>query len=561
MNRIRLTESMIRAATTPESFQRGQSYFNQGAISNAAIQSNVLSGDCEGTQSPYYHVRVELDDAGIRFANCTCPYEFGGFCKHIVALLLAYIHNPKEFTARESPNELLAGLSRDDLLALMTKLIERQPDLYDWVQAAIAAPSPDKSKKTRRKKVDADVYRRQVRNILHRLDGMRMSEAYWHVGGLANELRGVKDNAIKFLEQDDAETALGILLALLEEAHDAFDYIDDSNGELGACLDEMGLPLAEAILSLELSAVERERLVQQLQKLDRRLSDYGVEGAASIALQATRYGWDEIPSHPHVAVRDDEDAEDTDEEDEEYAAYHESQSWDAPIGDLTEAKLNVLDRQGKTDEYLALCKKEGKHLRFVLKLCELGRMTEAIGFAQKHLTAASEALQLAQKLRELNRVEESIVIAERGLELAPSRAGLGAWLGPIEESRGRTREAFDAFFATFAEMPSLETYKTLKRLAEPAWHKTQAQVMGALNKSHNHQVLAEVYLFEEEWDEAIQVADKRDVWYTVIATVADGVIEHRPEWVIRVSIKQAEHLIGKTQSKYYRDAAEWLKRT
>jgi uncharacterized Zn finger protein len=277
---------MIRTATTPESFQRGKSYFEQGAISNAAIQGNVVSGDCEGTQSPFYHVRVELDEAGIRSADCTCPYEFGGYCKHIVALLLAYVHTPKEFETRESPSELFADLSRDDLVSLMTELIERQPELYDWVHAAIAVPSTDKSKRTRHKKVDAEVYRRQIRNILHRLDArsVRMSEAYWHVGGLASELRGVKDNAMKFLEQGDAETALAILLALLDEAHDAFDYIDDSNGELGACLNEMGLSLAEAILSLEMSAVEREQLVQQLQKRDRHLSNM-----ASKARRALRF--------------------------------------------------------------------------------------------------------------------------------------------------------------------------------------------------------------------------------------------------------------------------------
>jgi uncharacterized Zn finger protein len=107
MSRIKITESTIRAAATPENFQRGKPYFEQGAVSNAAIQGNLVSGDCEGTQSPFYHVRVELDEVGIRFAHCTCPYEFGGYCKHIVALLLAHVYTPKEFAKRESPVELV----------------------------------------------------------------------------------------------------------------------------------------------------------------------------------------------------------------------------------------------------------------------------------------------------------------------------------------------------------------------------------------------------------------------------------------------------------------------
>jgi hypothetical protein len=67
--------------------------------------------------------------------------------------------------------------------------LEREPDLYDFVQAMLAAPSKDKSKKTRTEKTDADVYRRQVRDILHSLDGMRASEAYWHVGARPSDER------------------------------------------------------------------------------------------------------------------------------------------------------------------------------------------------------------------------------------------------------------------------------------------------------------------------------------------------------------------------------------
>ncbi len=568
MSVVRITESMIRAGTTPESFQRGKAYFDDGAISNAAIQGNVVSGDCEGTQSPFYHVRVELDDVGIRSTDCTCPYEFGGYCKHIVALLLTYIHKPKEFSARQSPAELLAELSRDDLLVLMTKLLERQPDLYDWVQAALAVPARGESKKPRRKAVDDQVYRRQIRNILHSLDGMRASEAYWRVGGLAKELEEVAENAMKFLDHGDAETALAILLALLDEAHDAFDYIDDSDGELSGFLDGLGQPLAEAILSLEVSQIEREKLVQTLKNLDKHLSGYGVEGAVGIALQAAEYGWGDVPARARsvpMADEDEEDEDDYDEEDGDESAdgYSRSPSGDrfaSLTTDLTEAKLNVLNRQGKTDDYLALCQKAGKHLRYALKLCEIGRASEAIQFAPAHLATADEALQLAEKLRDLKRVDDAVAIAERGLTLAPPKGRLGAWLGPIQESRGRTRAAFDAFLASFAEQSSLETYKTLKRLAVSTWDKTRAQVMDVLEKSHSAQTLAEVYLFEGEWDEAIKIASKRDAWYALVAVVADGVIAHRPEWVIQVSVKQAEDLVARTQSKYYRHAAEWLAR-
>lgn len=548
----RITESMIRTGASPESFARGKEYFHNDVISNAAIQGNTLSGDCEGTTAPYYRVRVELDDAGIRSADCSCPYEYGGYCKHIVALLLHYLHKPKDFVVRQSPNELLGDLSREDLVVVVTKLLERDPDLYDFVQAMIAAPTRKGAKKSRKKAVDTEVYRRQVRNIMHSLDGMRASEAYWHVGGLANELRGVVENARKFLDANDAEAALEILLALLEEAGGSIEYIDDSGGEVGSFMSELGAPLAEAILSLDLSEVERLRLIERLNKVSKHLGDYGMDDAIPMAIKAAEYGWNEMPPKS-------DEAEDEEWDDDEYAENYGYESHVTET-DFTDVKLNILARQNRHDEFLTLAKKQKKNLRYVLMLCDLKRTAEAIKFAEKHLQTADEARELAEKLRELKHFDEAIAIAERGLNLAPPKARLGTWLGPIQESRGDDVRAFDAWLAAFAEQPSLDIYKTLKRLAENKWDKSRPQVMGVLKKSGSDQVRAEAHLFEEEWDEAIKIASKREVWYEVRAIVADAVIERRPEWVIEISLKEAEELIGRTQSKYYVHAAEWLAR-
>ena len=574
MNLPKLTESIIRAASTPQSFERGQDYYQSGAVSNTAIQDNLLIGDCEGTQAPYYRVQVELNEAGIRSANCTCPYEYGGLCKHTVALLLTYVHHPKQFAVRQDPADLLADLDRDDMVALMTQLLRERPELYDWVEAAIAAPTKSgQSKKTRRKKVDAEIYRRQVIGILHSLDGMRASEAYWHVEGLTHQLREVQETATKFLDAGDPETALAILMAIVEEGGHGIEYIDDSDGFFSSYMNSLGQPLAEAILSLDMSAVEREKLMQQLEKQSRYLASYGMEGGLDLAIQAAMLGWSEArapgveskltasrrAARSRVVDEDNEEPEEyeKDWEDEE----SDDDEWRARTpGDLTEAKLNVLKRQSRTDEYLALCKKTGRHLRYALMLCDLKCMPEAITYAEKHLTSAGDAHQMAERLRELGGVAEAIAMGERGLKLAGSKVHLGEWLGPIEEAQGRTKQALQVWLAAFPEHPTLPTNETLKRLAGKTWRDLQPQVMEMLRKSHDAMTLAQVLLSEQEWDEAIKVAERRDVWYTVIETVADAVVPHRPEWVARMSIKQAERLMEKADSKNYPLAANWLKK-
>ena len=561
----KITESMIRAGAGPESFHRGEEYYRDGAISNAAIQGALLSGECAGTYAPYYRVQVELDEAGIAEASCTCPYEFGGYCKHIVALLLAYLHHPKSFTARKAPAELLADLDHNDLVAILIKLMQEQPEVCDRIETLISVPSRSRKK---RKKVDIEVYRRHVIDIVHSLDGMRMSEAYWHVGDLANQLHEVQQSAVKFLDAGDAATALEILLVLLEEASRAIEYIDDSDGELGGYVGELGTLLAEAILSMELSLIERAKLADKLEKLIKYAGDYGMEGNLHIAVQAAKFGWDDVPVETATfrrtvsAINEDDERDEDDDWDKEVAYELHERDWPAAanIDDLTEAKLNVLDRQGRTEDYLALCKKEQRHLRYALKLCDLKQVTDAVKYAKKHLATADEIRHVALRLRESRLLVEAIEVGEHGLKLKGPRAGLGEWLGPLEEAQGRTKQALTAWLAAFPEQPSLEAYKTIKRLAESGWGRLRPKVMAKLRRSYDKQVLAEVLLLEEEWDEAIKVAEGREVWYPIVETVADGVIPHRPEWVVQISLKHAERLMTEVKSKNYPIAAAWLKR-
>jgi len=559
----KITESMIRAGASPESFRRGEEYYRGSAISNTFIQGMLLSGECAGTYAPYYRVQVELDQAGIADASCTCLYEYGGYCKHLVALLLAYLRHPKSFAVRKAPAELLSDLDHNDLTTILTKLIQEQPDLYDRIEAMTSVPST--SKKKRRKKVDIEVHRRHILGIIHSLDGMRMSEAYWHVGGLANQLREVEESAMKFLDAGDAESAVEILLVLLEESSRGIENIDDSNGELGGFVGDLGTPLAEAILSMDLSQVERDRLVRRLEKLIDYAGDYGMEGNLDIAVQAAKYGWDDAPKEKaspqgegSIFYEEDEPDEDEDWDEDEFREL--GFPVDSGFDDLTEVKLNVLDRQGRTEEYLALCKQEGRHLRYALKLCDLKQIEVAVKYAKKNLTTAEETLEVARRLRESRWVTEAIEIGEHGLKLKGSKASLGEWLGPVEEAQGRTKQALTAWTAAFGEDPMLDIYKTIKRLAGTGWGRLRPEVMASLRKSQDKQVLAEVYLLEEEWDDAIKVAAGRDVWYTVAEIVADGVIQHRPEWVVQISLKHAERLMAEVKSKNYPIAAAWLKR-
>ena len=135
----------------------------------------------------------------------------------------------------------------------------------------------------------------------------------------------------------------------------------------------------------------------------------------------------------------------------------------------------------------------------------------------------------------------------------------GVWLGPIEETQEQIVQAIQVYQAAFTSLPSLELYSTLKKLSGVNWGNSRPVLMQVLQASHHTDVLVDVYLSEEEWDQAISVADKAGEWdYSLIEKVADAVFPFRPDWVIQASRKQADGLIAKTQSKYYAIAARWL---
>jgi hypothetical protein len=93
----------------------------------------------------------------------------------------------------------------------------------------------------------------------------------------------------------------------------------------------------------------------------------------------------------------------------------------------------------------------------------------------------------------------------------------------------------------------------------PGWEMLRTNLMQVLQVSHHADVLVDVYLFEETWDQAIGIADQAGEWnYSLIEKVAEAVLPFRPDWVIQASRKQAEGLIAKTKSKYYCVAARWL---
>jgi uncharacterized Zn finger protein len=533
----KLTENILKSLSSPESFTRGHDLYQSDAVFDTFQKNDLLTGKCEGSSAPFYQIQVQLDEGGIQKASCTCSYDWGGYCKHIVALMLTYMHNPDAFIEQKNINDLLGQLDKDALVHLITKMVDKNPDLYSWLQTAIPAVSakshPTQQRNKRKTEVSKTAYKRQIQSILHSMQGYRMSEAYWMMGGMVDQLDHVRDRAYDFLEADDAQGALIILTTLLTEVSGSFEQFDDSDGELGGFFSELALPLVEAILSANLSKTERHNLFNKLEPVVEELGAYGIDDL-DVILAALNLGWSE-------------------------EVLDEQEDYDFEESILTEAKLNILERQNRVEEYLKLCLEVGEYRRYILKQIEVGEFEKAKEVAWITITQASDALVIAKSLRDAGHLSDALHLAEKGLDLDGRKHELGVWLGPIEETQGQIDKAIKAYQAAFTSLPSLTLYGTLNKLSGRNWGDLKPVLMQVLQASPHMDVLVDVYLSEEEWDKAISIANKAGEWnYSLVEKVADAVIPFRPDWVIQASRNQAEGLIAKTQSKYYVIAARWL---
>lgn len=534
---MNITDAVLQSISSPESYARGSKLFQAGAVYDTFRQEKVITGKCEGSSAPYYQVRVKIDEGGIQESSCTCSYDWGGACKHIIALVLTYIHHPDAFNEQKRIDDLLADFDKQSLVCLIDKLVTENPELYFWVLNAVQT-SPEKGKPAqsrdkRKTQVSKTEYRRQIQSILHSLHGYRRSEAYWMMGGMVSQLQHVRDTANAFLDAGDADGALVILSALFTEVSGSYEEFDDSDGELGSFLEELALPTVEAILSAELNKSERNRLSKELEPIINDLSSYGIE-QMDVILTVLEEGWSvDQGINPEVFVHGD--------------------------AILVEAQLNVLERQDRPEEFLQLCLETGQYLRYILKQIEVGAYDQAVSTALKTLTQSEEALQVSKKLRDAGHMEDALRLAEKGLVLDGSKHSLGTWLGPIEETQGRRAQALQAYQAAFESMPSLVLYQTLKTISESDWEIMKPVLMRVFEGDRFADTLVDIYLNEEEWDAAIAVANRIGDWqYNLIEKVADGVISVRQDWVIQACQKQAQSLIDKTQSKYYAIAGRWL---
>lgn len=585
-----IPDSTILRHTTPTIFQRGQDYYKQGAVIELIQRGTTLHANVEGSDYQPYQVRVEFDTAGITAATCTCPYEGTGWCKHIVATLLAIRATPEQISVRPPLEQLLTTLNRDQLQALLLTVAQRLPTASDILETQILLlqpASPDvqldpAAPAKRRTPIDPKPFRRQAQSILGAVHGMRSgTDIYSYTSGAVESMRQLVQQAQTFTENGDGYSALTILDAITDEYVDHWFEMDDSDGEAGAFFEELGEAWAEALLMADLTPAEREEWADKLENWQDDAEDYGVDVGFQVAQAAAEQWWDDpllqrvlqgdivawqtrlAPIADAATEEEWEDEEAWDEEaweDEE----EEEQGEDSWYADqLIVIRLKVLERQGRCQAYLHLAQATGKMQHYVTMLARQGQTEEAVEQGLQHLTTAGSALALARALRDQQELTASLRVAEHGLGLAEPRDELASWLCDLARGLELQELALRAAEVAFRSSPSLSTFRTVQELAGASWDKLHPLLLEHLRQKSQMWIYStpavEIFLSEGLIDDAINVVEHGGA-YSMVDIVMDAAITQRPAWVVQGGKERAEEIIGAGKSDRYDQAVRWLEK-
>jgi uncharacterized Zn finger protein len=537
------SETLIQRHSSPESFRRGQEYYRQGSVISLIQRGKELGAEVAGSQFAPYNVRVVFDEAGIIEASCSCPYEWGGLCKHIVAALLACVNEPESVRELPALEEMLSGLEKEELKDLLLKLAERDPSLTGIIEGELALSASSEPRP-----VNADAIRRRLRASIQAPGYMESYDDYWHPSGDLDEARHILEGAWSLIRADDTPGALPVLEAITEEYLESPDKPDwemlgDYGGELLDFFEEVGAAFTEALLSVELTPQERENYSAKLDVWCGELGDYGVGDTFGAAFRAVEQGWFYPPL---VRVLEGKIPDD---------AFFE-ELLDDP---LTIARLNVLERQGHHEEYLRLSEAAGEDTSHAIMLAQLDRAEEAVEYASKHLCTPEEALAVARALREQGDTEDALRVGERGLSLEGRKNRLAGWVRDLAEGLGRHGLALEAAVAAFHADPGLVPYRRVRELAGERWPEHRERLLDHLRQSTSYLPTGqvEVFLHENLIGDAIAAVEGKPVG-ALVAKVADAAIESHPEWVIETCRRPAEEIMDESRSKYYDEAVNWL---
>lgn len=530
--------------------QRGMRYVEEGRVGPIREADDAIDATVSGERE--YAVRVSLDGWRI-VSNCTCPIgETGAFCKHCVALSLAWLRppaadsNPAHGKTRRGAasgahvdpvKPFLAGLAHDALIELITGEMDRDVDLAARIRLRAATSAS----------AGEGIW--ALEQAVDRVTNTRGLLRYGEVACFAGGVNDVADTLERLLRDGRPGMVVDLAERALRRLEHALEQADDSDGLIGDVLDRFQTLHLDACRAARPDPVAlAERLFRWELEGDwdvfrgaaRRYADVLGEAGLTTYRRLAEAEWARIPALGPG------DADDTDEDGDRFSVTYAMES-------LAQA-LHDVDRE--------------------------------IAVLSRDLSSAYNFLRIAQLCRDAGRGDEALDWAERGVRAFAGRADvrLREFLADEYLRRSRSEEAMAIIWAEYSEGPALERYKLLKGYADRigAWASWRPRALDELRRSVDQAMaadraraqseryrweepadgsrLVEILLWEGHIDDAWAEARRLGCRRGTLLALARRSEEARPEDALDVYRQEIAALFAVADRRVYADVVDLLGR-
>jgi len=406
-----ITERTLRTLAGERWFARGEAYHKEARLTDLEIHHDSISARVRGTDT--YRVRLSCRNNRLTY-NCTCPVgEDGNFCKHCVAVGLAWLSQPadEQSQSKSSLQTFLENMDQQQLVDLIVAEASSNRRLRDKLEFAEATSAPTGP--------DLSVFKKAITNAT-RTSGID----YYSMPRFARRLLEAIHSLRSLLEGGHARAVVELTEYTFARLEKAMGQVDDSAGHFGEIIPELtNLHHTACILA-------REDPIA----LARRLFEFEVNS-----------DWDLF--HGAAAVYADVLGE-------------KGQSEYRRLAKEIWSKIPYLKPGDEAHE------RYGKRFRITSIMETLARQSgdleELIAITQRDLSHPYAFLQIAEAYREAGQHDLALHWAEQGaasFERLDTR--LSDFMAAEYHRRGFHDRAMMLIWEQFVERPGLEMYKHL----------------------------------------------------------------------------------------------------
>lgn len=534
---------------TEKSLDRAYEYVDY--IENVRLSQNGISCKVEGSYP--YKVKITWDENDYTELSCTCPYDYGGYCKHIAAVLM-YLedelndmediefsdstdntddvidvvekpHASKKKKKKPKWQEIIENLSKEELQALIIEYANDDDQFINTILIKYTQSSDEINIKKHKKIVD---------KIFDALSGDYGYMSYHDVYGATHLVSNLLDKATSSKDKKAFNEAFSISAAIAECCINRVQYVDDSDGAIGGLIHEAFDLVGEIFNECKKDDLKNqmfEWLTRQMNNPD--YSDYGCDDALS-----TIY-FDLGSSDPYVDsvflfI------------DKQLDKYKNSDDWSARCRykELLNEKLALLTRLGKDDEAQSIIE-NNLHLHDIRKV------------------KVNQLLKQKEFSKAIHCIKEGVKISERE-NFYGVTSDWNNLLLQIYEKQGLIddlRELAKAMI--FGKRDVMKYYLLLKKHTDSAnWDEERISIIQNLkSKVLNFDFpydLASIYIEEKMWSELLLVVEKFNN-ISITSKYAKYLSNDFATELIEIYKKSILRYAEKTGRNIYEDIKSYLK--